>query len=302
MSPDVVVTATPGRLDAVLAGLTDAPRADVQRAIAAGGVLVDGVARAKSARLVGGELLEVTWSRTSEPAPEAGVEVPVRYRDDQLVVVAKPAGLITHPTPTRPAGTLVNRLLEMGIPLAPAGGPWRPGIVHRLDAGTSGLLVVACVDDAFRALQAMFRRHLVERRYLALVTGDPSHETFTVDAPLGRRADRVVVDRSEGRRASTSFEVAERFDGASLVAATPATGRTHQIRVHLSAVGHPIVGDRAYGGAGDLARALGVTRPMLHAAGIAFEHPGSAARVELTEPTPADMADAIDRARLDLRP
>lgn len=302
MSPDFVAVATPGRLDSVLAALTGAPRADIQRAIAAGGVLVDGFERSKSTRLAGGERLEVTWPHGGAPAPEAGVEVPIRYRDDHLLIVAKPAGLITHPTATRPTGTLVNRLLEMGVPLAPAGGPWRPGIVHRLDAGTSGLMVIASSDAAFTVLQGMFRRHEVERRYLALVNGVTTHDTFTVDAPLGRHADRVVVDRTEGRAASTSFEVRERLDASTLLEATPATGRTHQIRVHLAAVGHPILGDRAYGGRGDLARSLGLERPFLHSSLISFDHPVTGQRLEMTEPLPPDLAVALTGARRDLPP
>jgi 23S rRNA pseudouridine1911/1915/1917 synthase len=293
--------AAPGRLDAVVASLTGAPRADVQRAIAAGGVLVDGRARAKSFRLLGGERLEVDLE-ARPPSAATGPAVPVRFRDEHLVVVAKPAGVVTHPTASRRGDTLVDRLLAMGVPLAPAGGPLRPGIVHRLDAGTSGLLVVACTDEVFGRLQAMFRRHEVERRYLALVRGTPAHDVFTVEAPLGRRAARVMVDRAEGRAATTGFEVRERLSRTTLLEAAPRTGRTHQIRVHLQAAGHPIVGDRAYGGGGDEARALGLHRPFLHAGRLAFTHPITGAPVDLTEPLPEDLVGALARARADLRP
>ena len=300
MAPEEL-RASPGRLDAVVAELTGAPRADVQRAILAGGVLVDGSSRPKSFRLLGGERLTVELPGAPTIGPE-GPPVPVRYEDADLLVVAKPAGLLTHPTASRPVGTLVNRLLGMEVPLAASGGPLRPGIVHRLDAGTSGLLVVAKTDRAFAALKAMFARHAVERRYLALVRGHPEHDSFTVDAPLGRRAARIAVDRVQGRPAVTAFEVRERVARATLLEAAPETGRTHQIRVHLAAIGHPILGDRAYGGAGDAARVLGLSRPFLHSWRIGFVHPFSGERVEVEEPLPADLSEALDRARDDLQP
>ena len=295
------VAAVPGRLDAVVARLIGLPRADVQRAIAAGQVLVDGKPRPKSFRLAGGERLTVELPEPGPPPPE-GPAVPIRYEDDALLLVAKPAGLVTHPTVRRRTGTLVNRLLGMGVPLAPAGGPLRPGIVHRLDAGTSGLIVVAKTDETYTALRSMFGRHDVDRRYLALVRGKPEHDSFAVEAPLGRRAARIVVDHVAGRAAATGFEVRERLARAALLEAVPRTGRTHQIRVHLAAIGHPILGDRAYGGGGDEARALGLTRPFLHAWRLSFVHPISGSRVDVEEPLPQDLTEALARARRDLRP
>ena len=289
-----------GRLDAVIARLSGSTRADVQRAIADGHVLVDGAVRPKSFRLEGGERLQVEI-RPNEPLAAEGPPVPVRFEDAHLLVIAKPAGLITHPTEQRRTGTLVNRLLGMGIPLSGNGGPLRPGIVHRLDAGTSGLMLVAKTDEAHEALARMMRRHEVERRYLALVRGRVEHETFAVDAPLGRRAERIVVDHSEGRTAETGFEVRERLTRATLLEATPRTGRTHQIRVHLRAIGHPILGDRAYGGGGDDATALGLTRPFLHSWRIAFDHPVTGERIEVEEALPDDLDGALQRAR-DLQP
>jgi 23S rRNA-/tRNA-specific pseudouridylate synthase len=147
----------------------------------------------------------------------------------------------------------------------------------------------------------MMRSHEVERRYLALVRGRVEHESFAVDAPLGRRADRIVVDRSEGRAAETAFEVQERLERSTLLEAAPRTGRTHQIRVHLRAIGHPILGDRAYGGGGDDATALGLERPFLHSRRIAFVHPLTGGTVEVEEPLPADLERALVRAR-DLQP
>ncbi len=286
----------PGRLDTVLARLTGAPRADVQRAITAGRVLVDGQIRPKSFVLVGGERLEVELE-IEAPLTAEGPPVPVRFEDGSLAVVAKPAGVVTHPTERRRTGTLVNRLLSMRMPLAPAGGPLRPGIVHRLDAGTSGLLVVAKTDEAYAELSAMFRRHDADRRYLALVRGRVEHEAFAVDAALGRRAARTVLDAERGRHAQTAFEVRERFDGATLLGAAPRTGRTHQIRAHLASIGHPILGDRAYGGMGDDARRVGLDRPFLHAWGIAFTHPLTGERIDIREPLPPDLERALELTR-----
>lgn len=291
-----ILTGEAGRLDAVLARLSGAPRADVQRAILAGRVTVDGALRPKSFRLEGGERLELDLADAEALAPEEP-PVPVRYADDHLLVIAKPAGLVTHPTENRRTGTLVNRLLGMGVPLSARGGPLRPGIVHRLDAGTSGLMVVTCTDEAYGAISAMLKVHAIERHYLALVRGDPAHEAFAVDAPLGRRLDKVIVDHTDGREAETAFEVRERFGGAALLEATPKTGRTHQIRVHLRAIGHPILGDRAYGGGGSDATALGLARPFLHSWRIAFDHPITGARIELEEALPDDLETAIRRAR-----
>ena len=230
-------------------------------------------AREKSFRLHGGERLTIDIE-VDAPLAAEGPPVPVRYEDDHLAVVSKPSGLVTHPTVGRRGGTLVNRLLGMGVPLAPAGGSLRPGIVHRLDAGTSGLLVVAKTDAAYAALRALFHDHAVDRTYVALVRGKVANDAFAVEAPLGRRASKIVVDATEGRSAATGFEVRERLAGTTLLEAVPRTGRTHQIRVHLAAIGHPILGDRAYGGGGNDARAAGLDRPFLHSWRLSFVPPG----------------------------
>jgi 23S rRNA pseudouridine1911/1915/1917 synthase len=290
------IEAEGGRLDAVVARMTGVARADVQRAIAAGKVRVDGEPRAKSHRLHGGERLTIEID-VDAPLAGEGPPVPIRYEDDHLAVVMKPAGLVTHPTAGRRGGTLVNRLVGMGVRLAPAGGPLRPGIVHRLDAGTSGLIVVAKTDPAYEALRRRFRDHAVDRAYLALVRGRVANEAFAVDAPLGRRASKIVVDATEGRRAETAFEVRERLRGATLLEAVPRTGRTHQIRVHLAAVGHPILGDRTYGGGGDDARRLGLDRPFLHAFRLAFAHPATGERVSRQEELPDDLAAVLEGLR-----
>ncbi|MBI4261536.1 MAG: RluA family pseudouridine synthase [Actinobacteria bacterium] len=288
--------AGPGRLDRVVADRLGIPRAEAQRAIAEGRVMVDGRARPKSFALEGGERVAVDRAGTEEVPPE-GPALPVRYEDPFLLVVAKPAGPPTHPTAGRRTGTVVNRLLHMGVPLSGIGGPLRPGIVHRLDAGTSGLLVVAKDDETHEALAAMLSRHEVERRYLALVRGRVEHERFAVEAPLLRRGARIRVQRVAGRKAETAFEVVERLERATLLEAVPRTGRTHQIRVHLQAIGHPILGDARYGGGGDEARRLGLARPFLHARRLAFAHPRTGERVEVEEPLPEDLERALARAR-----
>jgi 23S rRNA pseudouridine1911/1915/1917 synthase len=286
------LTAEEGRLDAVVARMSGEARANVQRAIAAGNVHVDGEPRPKSFRLRGGERVTIEIER-DEPIAAEAPSVPIRYEDDHLLVIVKPAGLVTHPTAGRRSGTLVNRLLGMRVPLAPAGGPLRPGIVHRLDVGTSGLMVVAKTDEAYAALRSMFAVHAVERGYLALVRGTVANDVFAVDAPLGRRAAKIVVDATEGRRAETGFEVRERLDGATLLEAVPRTGRTHQIRVHLAAIGHPILGDRAYGGGGNDARRAGLDRPFLHAWRLAFTHPVGGGSVEIEEDLPEELVAVL---------
>jgi 23S rRNA pseudouridine1911/1915/1917 synthase len=284
-----------------VAAVLAVPRADVQRAITAGRVTVDGRTRPKSFRLAGGETVRVEAEPDRDVPAEPG-GVPIRYRDEHLLVIAKPAGLVTHPTEHRRTGTLVNRLLGAGIPLSSVGGSLRSGIVHRLDAGTSGLMIVASDDPTHEALQAAFRRHDVERRYLALVRGAVEHRDFTVDAPLGRHGARVSVRAQTGRAAITVFEVRERPGRSTLLEAAPRTGRTHQIRVHLRAIGHPILGDARYGGGGGDAEALGLTRPFLHSWRIAFDHPATGERIEVEEPLPEDLVTALAAARRDLQP
>jgi 23S rRNA pseudouridine1911/1915/1917 synthase len=289
-------TAVAGRLDRVVADRLSLPRADVQRAIAAGRVLVDGRTRPKSFGLTGGERVEIELEGLQEVPAEDGA-VPVRYEDDRLLVVAKPAGLVTHPTAARRSGTLVNRLLGMDVALSSVAGPERRGIVHRLDAGTSGLLVIAKDDEAHELLASMLSRHQIERRYLALVRGNVEHDRFAVDAPLGRRGARVIVRQDGGKEAETAFVVRERFVNSTFLEATPLTGRTHQIRVHLSSIGHPILCDRSYGGGGDPAKRLGLLRPFLHAWRLSFTHPTTGTRIEIEEPLPEDLQTALERAR-----
>ena len=290
------LTAEAGRLDAVVARLAGVPRADVQRAIEEGRILVEGQRRPKSHRLIGGERIEADLSGPAPAEPEAGT-VEILHEDEHLLVISKPAGLVVHPGAGRRSGTLVNRLLGMGIPLSSGSEPDRPGIVHRLDAGTSGALVIAKDDETHAALRELFSRHEVDRRYLALVRGRVEDESFAVDAPLARREGRTVVDAAAGVDARTELSIRERHGRSTLLEARPRTGRTHQIRVHLSSIGHPVLGDRRYGGGGDDATRLGLGRPFLHALVIGFAHPATGEWLEVHDPLPGDLSAALKRAR-----
>jgi 23S rRNA pseudouridine1911/1915/1917 synthase len=296
------------RLDEVVAELARTSRAQAAGWAGDGLVLVDGRPRPKSHRLRGGERL--AWS--PPPRPPAGrpaaepIPLAVRYEDERLLVVAKPAGLVVHPAPGHPTGTLVNALLgRPGTGLSAAGGAERPGIVHRLDKDTSGLLLVAKDDAAHLALSRDLAAHRVERRYLALVQGRLPTPAGTVDAPVGRHPrdrKRMAVAAAGGRRAVTHWRVLETFPAVQLVEATLETGRTHQVRVHLAHLRHPLAGDRAYGADPALAARLGLDRPFLHAWRLAFRHPGDGRRLELTEPLPDDLQGVLDRLRAGHRP
>jgi 23S rRNA pseudouridine1911/1915/1917 synthase len=289
------------RLDQVVADLAGVSRAAATRWIEAGRVLVDGRARAKSHRLEGGERLR--WEPVEPPPSPALVPerrpLEIRFEDEHLLVVAKPAGLVVHPAAGHPAGTLVNALLGRDDPrLSATGGSVRPGIVHRLDKDTSGLLLVAKDDRAHAGLARDLAARRIERRYLALVQGHLEPDG-TVDAPIGRhpRDRKRMAVVPGGRRAVTHWHVLERLDGVDLLEVRLETGRTHQIRVHLSSIGHPVVGDRAYGADARVAQRLGLDRPFLHAWRLAFPHPVSGERVEIEEQLPPDLQPVLDRAR-----
>jgi len=282
------------RLDRFLAGLPEVgSRSAAERVLAS--VLVDGAARPKSWRLEGGEEVEFEppepQRSTLEPEP---MELRIAYEDEHLLVVDKPAGLVVHPAPGHATGTLVHGLLA----LEPEGGeePERPGIVHRLDRDTSGLLVVARSEAAHRRLQELVRAREVERGYLALVVGRPRSRAGRIEAPTGRdRRDptRHSLDTDTPRDAVTHFEVEELLGGHALLRVRLETGRTHQIRVHLEAIGLPVAGDPVYGRPGE----LGLERQFLHAARLAFPHPVTGERVETESPLPLDLAAALERAR-----
>ena len=284
------------RLDRALAGRAEVgSRSLAERLIADGAVLVDGRARPKSHRLEGGEEVVVELPPEAPPLEAEPMDVTVAWEDEHLLIVDKPAGVVVHPGTGHRSGTLVHGLLAHE---AAGGDEERPGIVHRLDRDTSGLLVVAKSDDAHGKLQELIRRRQVERRYLALVKGTPRSRTGRIEAPIGRdRFDkgRHSLDTPTPRNAVTHFEVLELLGPRALLELRLETGRTHQIRVHLEAIELPVSGDPVYGVAGD----LGLERQFLHAAALAFDHPFTGERVEVESPLPDDLAAALARARAD---
>jgi 23S rRNA pseudouridine1911/1915/1917 synthase len=283
------------RLDAFLAGPLGS-RARAQRLIEEGAVRVDGATVPKRHRVAAGET--VTVDAPAEPETATGATAPpavpfaVRYEDADLLVVDKPAGVVVHPARGHPTGTLVQALAGV----AAGGEAGRPGIVHRLDRDTSGLLVVARSPEAHRRLKAAIQARDVTREYLALVEGRPPARTGTIDAPIGRDRrvrTRMSTDTDDPREAVTHFAVEEALARTTLLRVRLETGRTHQIRAHLQAIDHPVAGDPEYGTPGR----LGLERQFLHAARLAFAQPFTGAAVDVASPLPADLAAALERAR-----
>ncbi len=279
------------RLDRFLAAPLGS-RARAQSLIDAERVRVDGRLRPKRHAVRAGERIEVD-DRDSVPEAAAGhAPFTVAYEDEYLLVVDKPAGVVVHPARGHRTGTLAQALAGRG-----AGGeePWRAGIVHRLDRDTSGLLVVAKSDRVHRALKSLLADRRLRREYLALVDGRPEARAGTIDAPIGRhRRDRVLmsIDTAEPREARTHFEIERLLPAATLLRVVLETGRTHQIRVHMAAIGHPLCGDRQYGGPSR----YGLERQFLHAARLAFEHPIAHEALDVRSPLPEDLASALARA------
>jgi 23S rRNA pseudouridine1911/1915/1917 synthase len=280
------------RLDVFLAPHAGS-RAAAQRLIDGGHVTVDGEARPKRHVLAGGELVRVEEPDTAPPAaavPDA--EFAVAWEDEHLIVVDKPAGVVVHPARGHARGTLAQALAER---VAGGEDPERAGIVHRLDRDTSGLLVVARSEPVHAALKAQLAARELVREYLALVEGRPPARRGTIDAPLGRDRrvrTRVSTDTEEPRAAVTHFEVERALPHDTLLRVRLETGRTHQIRAHLLAIGHPVAGDPEYGAAGR----HGLRRQFLHAARLAFAHPVTGVAVDVTSPLPEDLAAALERA------
>jgi 23S rRNA pseudouridine1911/1915/1917 synthase len=282
------------RLDRFLAELPEVgSRGAAERLLTAGAVKVDGTARAKSHRLSGGEELELDTTplaeRDLEPEP---LDLRIAYEDDHLLVVDKPAGLVVHPGAGHAAGTLVQGLLDRGVT---GGDPERPGIVHRLDRNTSGLLVVARTEEAYEGLRALVKGRRLEREYLALVRGRPRSRSGRIEAPIGRdrrEPTRMSLDTDTPKPAITHFDVVELFRDHALLRVRLETGRTHQIRVHLAAIGLPVAGDPVYG-----APEQGLRRQFLHAARLAFPHPVTGIRLEAASPLPDDLTAALERVR-----
>jgi 23S rRNA pseudouridine1911/1915/1917 synthase len=288
------------RVDRALSFLTGWPRAAVQQLVDDGAVLVDGQPVAKSHRLHEGSVLEVLAEPPLDsdvrPAPDAAVSVDVRFADDDVVVVAKPAGLVMHPGAGNATGTLVNGLLALYPEIEDIGDAMRPGIVHRLDRDTSGLVMIARSPLAFERLVEQLSARTVERVYAALVWGELASPRGMIDAPIGRsgaRRTRMAV-RDAGKPARTEYKVLQMFSQprCSRLECRLETGRTHQIRVHLSAIGHPVVGDGTYGGSRE---SIPLSRPFLHAGTLGFDHPVSGARMRFEEPLPAELVAVLDR-------
>lgn len=298
---EVVPPALDGeRIDRVVAFMTGLARSAVADIVAAGKVTVDGRAvTTRSTRVAPGQEIRVDLPDEGSRALEGdrGVPVAVVYEDPSVIVIDKPAGMVVHPGAGAPDATLVHGLLARYPELGSVGDTDRPGIVHRLDAGTSGLLVVARTDDAYRALVDQLASRSVARGYSALALGSVEGDSGVVDAPVGRsEADRTRMAVSQrGREARTRYTVVRRFAQpapCTLLECRLETGRTHQIRVHLAAIGHPIVGDDRYGGTRP---AFPVGRPFLHAGHLGFSHPVSGEQLEFRSPLPPDLTGLLDR-------
>ena len=286
------------RLDVVLAARAGVTRTLAQRALKNALVTVDGAKVRPSHRLEEGQTVSGELPEPESPTPQAeDIPLQIRYSDDSLLVVSKPAGLVTHPARGHDSGTLVNALLGLGGPLSNSASI-RPGIVHRLDKDTSGLLLVAKDDVTQEALVEAIRRREVERRYLALVRGEPASATGTIEAPIGRhptkRRQMAVV--AGGKPSVTHYSQLASIDDLTLLDVSLGSGRTHQIRVHLAHLGHPVLGDRSYRGYSDRARELGLERPFLHAWRLVFDHPGTGERVEISDPLPPDLRSVLEGA------
>ena len=288
------------RLDSFLAcRVPELTRSAAARLIETGRVTVAGRTAAKSCRLEGGELVEAELP-DPEPTQALPQDIPldVVYEDEDVIVVNKPAGLVVHPAPGHPDGTLVNALLHhCGSSLSGIGGELRPGIVHRIDRDTSGLIIAAKNDAAHQALSAQLQDHTLARTYEAVVVGNLREDRGTVDAPIGRhhtdRKKMAVTDRG-GRAAVTHWEVLERFQGFTHVRCRLETGRTHQIRVHMAHLGHPICGDTVYGARKPVP---GLTGQCLHAVGLRFIHPRTGESVELSCPLSDAFTALLEKLR-----
>ncbi|MFF1880446.1 RluA family pseudouridine synthase [Pseudarthrobacter sp. NPDC058196] len=301
MSERIVVAEEFGgtRADAGLAGLLGVSRSVAASLLADGHVLTQGKALGKSAKLVAGDVLDVTVPERRDPLEvvEEVVEgLKILLDDEDFVVVDKPVGVAAHPSPGWVGPTVVGGLAGAGYRISTSGAPERAGIVHRLDVGTSGVMVVAKSERAYTALKRAFKERTVDKVYHAVVQGLPDPLTGTIDAPIGRHPGHdwrfAVIE--DGRPSVTHYEVLEAFGKASLVEVHLETGRTHQIRVHFSALRHPCAGDLTYGADPRLAATLGLTRQWLHARQLGFDHPVTGERVTVISDYPQDLAYALE--------
>jgi 23S rRNA pseudouridine1911/1915/1917 synthase len=291
------------RVDAAISRLLGLSRTRAAELAAAGGVRLDGRTVGKSDRLLPGGWLEVELpeapSAAVEVVPEPVPGMRIVHDDDDVVVVDKPVGVAAHPSPGWTGPTVVGALAAAGYRISTSGAAERQGVVHRLDVGTSGLMVVAKSEHAYTVLKRAFKERTVEKVYHALVQGHPEPTTGTIDAPIGRHpgADYKFAVVADGKPSVTHYEVLEMLPAASLVEVHLETGRTHQIRVHFAALRHPCVGDLTYGADPSLAARTGVQRQWLHAVRLGFEHPGTGRWLEVTSEYPADLAAALEALR-----
>jgi 23S rRNA pseudouridine1911/1915/1917 synthase len=290
------------RVDAGLARLLGLSRTRAAEVVEAGGVALDGHVVGKSDRLTAGGWLEVEIPEA--PAPDAVPPEPVPgmaivHDDEDVVVVDKPVGVAAHPSPGWTGPTVVRALAAAGYRVSTSGAAERQGVVHRLDVGTSGLMVVAKTEHAYTVLKRAFKERTVDKVYHAVVQGHPEPTVGTIDAPVGRHpsSDWKFAVLASGKPAVTHYEVVEMLPAASLVEVHLETGRTHQIRVHFAALRHVLVGDLTYGADPVLAERLGLTRQWLHAVRLGFEHPATGRWVEFASPYPDDLQVALDRLR-----
>jgi 23S rRNA pseudouridine1911/1915/1917 synthase len=288
------------RLDAAMARMFGLSRSRAAELIGDGMVLLDGRTAAKSDRVMAGDPLQVTLPAPRPAEPPRVVEgLVVLYEDDDILVVDKPRGVAAHPSPGWSGPTVIGGLVAAGHTVATSGSAERQGIVHRLDANTTGVMVVAKSEPAYSALKRAFRERTVDKRYHALLQGHPDPLRGTVDAPIGRHpsGDGRFAVISDGRPSVTHYDTLEAFRAASLVSVHLETGRTHQIRVHMAAIRHPVVGDLLYGADPVLAARLGLTRQWLHAVSLTFAHPADGVEVSFTSSYPPDLSRALDILR-----
>lgn len=290
------------RVDAAMSKLFGVSRSVAAEIAAAGDVLVDGTAPQKSDRVRAGSMLEVTLpepKQAPQPVTELVEGLEIIYRDADIIAVDKPVGVAAHPTLGWEGPDVVGGLQAMGVTLPDAGPPERKGIVQRLDVGTSGVMIVAASVPAYSSLKRAFKERTVDKTYHALVQGLPDPIVGTIDAPIGRHpsAGWKFAVTQDGRPSVTHYEVAEAFRRASLLKIHLETGRTHQIRVHMSSIGHPCVGDPMYGSDPNLARELGLKRQWLHATSLGFVHPRTGEYMEVTSNYPEDLRAALDAIR-----
>lgn len=295
--PDALVG---DRADAALARMLGLSRTKAAEVLEAGGVLQEGRLLGKSDRL-GDGIVAIDLPEEREAAPEPAIPggLTVLYEDDDVAVVDKPVGVAAHPSPGWNGPTVVGALAAAGYRLSQSGPPERQGIVHRLDVGTSGLMVVAKSDAAYTHLKRAFKERTVEKIYHAIAQGHLDPTAGTIDAPIGRHpsSDWKFAVVEGGKASVTHYEVLEMFPAASLLKIHLETGRTHQIRVHMAAMRHPLAGDLTYGADPVLAKRLGLARQWLHAHELAFEHPTHGREVRVTSPYPEDLAEALARLR-----